>query len=293
MGGNLQKLCYIINCEYVIQQYVWGKMSEYLFKNVDSYDTPDDCRKSLMFKLCGKSRWFFYYHNFGVFCRSGRCGQAGKLDADHQISLSNENIRLIESCGGRIHLRGLNNLRNLNMQPVVLAGNHMSLLETAILHAITREYVDFSFIIKRSLLDIPYFRDILHTLDAVPITRNNPREDLKTVLTEGKRVLTGGRSMVVFPQGTRSREFNPEHFSSIALKLAKSSGVPIVPMALKTDFIGQGKWLRDLGPVYPEREVWFEFGQPIEITGNGAAQQQIIVDFIKSRVDKWLELDKK
>jgi 1-acyl-sn-glycerol-3-phosphate acyltransferase len=163
----------------------------------------------------------------------------------------------------------------------------MSLLETAAMHAVIREYVDFSFVIKDSLLKIPYMRDILTSMQAIPVSRTNPREDLKTVLAEGKKILASGRSMVVFPQATRTRTFDPEQFNSIGVKLAKAAGVPVVPMALKTDFLECGRIIRDLGPIFPEREVRFEFGAPMQIEGNGQEQQKKIIEFISNAFASW------
>ena len=268
-------------------------MSEYMFHGLDSYDTPDNHPVSLMFKLMFKSRWYFYLRNFGTFVKSGRCAAKGKLDKDNQIHYSNDNIRLIEDCGSKVHLRGLNNLRELNGKPIVLIGNHMSLLETASLHAIIREYVDFGFVVKESLLHTAYIKDILNALGALGVSRTNPREDLKKVLTEGKKVLQSGRSMIVFPQHTRTREFDREQFNSIGVKLAKSAGVPVVPMALKTDFLENGKLIRDLGPIRPEREVYFEFGPAMEIEGNGQAQQEYIENFISDAFVRWKNEEKR
>lgn len=262
-------------------------MSEYLFAGMDSYDTPEGHPVSLGFRMMFRSRWYFYFHNFGIFIRSGRLASRGKLDKENQIRLSSENIELIENCGTRIHLRGLFHLRDLHDRPVVIVGNHMSLLETAVMHAIIREYVDFSFVVKNSLLRTPYMKDILNTIGAIGLTRENPREDLKAVLTEGKRILQSGRSMIVFPQATRTRVFDREQFNSIGVKLAKSAGVPVVPMALKTDMLESGRILRDLGPIFPERDVRFEFGPAMEIEGTGQAQQQAIEEFITAAFARW------
>ena len=260
---------------------------DYIFRDVDVYDTPADNRTSIAFKLLLKNRWYFYAGIFGVFCRSGYLGARGRLDKAAQIDNSMRNFRLVERCGGRIHVAGLNNLRAADGRPVVIVSNHMSLLETGLLHAVAREYVDFSFVVKKSLMDVPYFRDILKALDAIPVTRENPREDLKTMLREGKRILKSGRSLIVFPQSTRSEVLDPEKFNSIGVKLAKSADVPVLPLALKTDFLANGKLLRDMGPVRPERRVCFEFAPMLEITGNGQEEQARIVDFISSRLDEW------
>lgn len=264
-------------------------MSGSLFTGKDSYDTPDNIPVSLAYRLMLRSRWYFYLYNFGIFLQSGRLGAKGKLDKDAQIRLSSGNVHLIERVGGRVHIRGLENMRSLNGGPAVIIANHMSLLETAIMHAIIREDLDFSFVVKESLLHIPYFKHILASMNAIPVSRTNPREDLKTVLAEGKKALLSGRSMIVFPQSTRLDYFDPEQFNSIGVKLAKSANVPILPLALKTDFISIGKVVRDMGPIHPEKDVWFEFGKPLTVEGNGQEQHRQVIDFISSRFAAWKE----
>ena len=263
----------------------------YFFSNVDSYDTPDNLPVSPLFRIF--KRWYFYAVNFAVFCTCGKLGSKGRLDGEAQIAQSSRNLKLVERCGGKVHIRGLNNLRALNGRPCVLVANHMSLLETAMIHAVSREYVDFSFVVKASLFKIPYFRHIIGSLDAIAVSRVNPREDLKLVLSEGKRILQGGRSIIIFPQSTRSDDVDPEHFNTIGIKLAKSAGVPVLPFALKTDFTGVGKVIRDLGPIRPEREVWFEFAPAVEIEGNGHEQHRKIVDFISGKVAEWRQREAK
>ena len=263
---------------------------QYLFAG-DAYDTPESMRKSMLYRLSLGSRWYFYLNNFGIFARTGRCGRRGRLDKERQIYYSNKNFRLVEKCGGRIHLRGLENLRDVSGEPVVLIGNHMSLLETALFHAVAREYLDFTFVIKQSLLTVPFFRDIMRSLGAIPVGRENPRDDLRAVLGDGKKVLESGRSIIIFPQSTRSETFDAAKFNSIGIKLAKSAGVRVLPFALKTDFLGNGKYLRDMGPVRPKRGVYFEFAPARAVEGNGQALQQEIIGFIHSRLASWQEMD--
>ena len=263
---------------------------QYLFAG-DAYDTPESMRKSMLYRLSLGSRWYFYLNNFGIFARTGRCGRRVRLDKERQIYYSNKNFRLVEKCGGRIHLRGLENLRDVSGEPVVLIGNHMSLLETALFHAVAREYLDFTFVIKQSLLTVPFFRDIMRSLGAIPVGRENPRDDLRAVLGDGKKVLESGRSIIIFPQSTRSETFDAAKFNSIGIKLAKSAGVRVLPFALKTDFLGNGKYLRDMGPVRPKRGVYFEFAPARAVEGNGQALQQEIIGFIQSRLASWQAMD--
>ena len=265
--------------------------SAYSFYNVDGYDTPEDNRSSLWFHLCLRSRWYYYFGFFGTFFCGGIMAPFGKLDANAQTRFSNSNLHLIEKCGGRVHIAGLENLRMVAGKPVVVVANHMSLLEAGLLHAVMRGYLDVSFVVKESLLRVPFFRDVIKSIDVIPVTRENPREDLKTMLREGKRILASGRSLLVFPQSTRTELLDPEKFNTIGVKLARSAGVPVLPLALKTDFVANGRLVRDLGPIRPERIVCFEFAPPIEVVGNGQEAQHAIIEFINSRLVEWRKLD--
>ncbi|MDD3885890.1 MAG: lysophospholipid acyltransferase family protein [Victivallaceae bacterium] len=266
-------------------------MSPYYLFDGDTYDTPANAKKSLLFRLMLGCRWYFYLRNFFIFYRTGELARKGKLTRDEQIRLANGNIRLVEACGGKIHLRGLNNLRAVNGEAVVLIGNHMSMLETALFHAILREHCDFTFVIKAALLKVPFFRHIMVYLQAIPVGRDNPRDDLRAVLNDGKARLDAGRSVVIFPQSTRSEEFDPAKFNSIGVKLARNAGVKVLPFALKTDFQGNGKYLRDMGPIRPEREVWFEFAPARAVEGNGQETMKEIIEFIGERLTYWRSLE--
>ena len=261
-------------------------LSNYLFTGND-YDTPENLPHAFMDNLLLRSRWYFYWKNFGVFVRTGKCGRAGKLDAFMQTEFSNENTRLVEAVGGKVHLRNLDNIAKLNGQSAVIVANHMSLLETALLHSVMRPRLDFTFVIKRSLFDVKYFGDIMRSLEAIAVDRVNPRDDFKAVLTEGKERLARGKSIVLFPQATRSEAFIPENFNTIGIKLAKAAGVPVLPLALKTDFLGNGKLLRDMGPVRRKHEIYFEFAEPEMVTDSGKELHEKIIAFIQDRLKTW------
>lgn len=253
----------------------------------DSYDTPDGTKRSLLYRLLFGNRFYFYFNNFYIFFKTGLCARRGELNAENQIFYSNQNFKLVEKCGGKIHLKGLDNLTRLEGKPVILLGNHMSLLETALFHSIIRGRMDFTFVIKKALFKVPYFGDIMLALQAIPVTRKDARNDLKMLLREGKYLVKNGKSIIMFPQGTRSETFSPKKFSSIGMKLARNAKVNVVPFALKTDFLKNGKIFRDLGPVCPKNHVYFEFGEPIKIEGNGKNANQEVIDFISSRLEKW------
>lgn len=253
----------------------------------DSYDTPENTSRSILDYAMLGCRASFYIRNFYVFCQSGREAKSGIFPQNRQTIRSLENFRIVESCGGRFHLRGLDNLNKTSGAAVVI-GNHMSLLETAVLHAFVRPRIDFCFVIKQSLFDVPFFGDIMRHLDCIAVGRENPRDDFKMVMEEGKKRIEQGRSVVIFPQSTRSAVFRPSQFNTIGVKLAKNSGAPIIPLALRTDFLQNGKYIKDLGPIKRARPIHFEFGEPImKVSGSGKAEHAMVVDFIKKRLSSW------
>lgn len=251
----------------------------------DSYDTPPGVPHSLWDNLFFRTRFWFYLRNNAIFVQSGWLANHTDFDGNAQTSQSYKNVRLIESLGGTLHLRGLNHLDSLD-GPAVLIGNHMSLLETALIHAFLRPRLSFCYIIKKQLLDVPFFNAIMRKLEAIDVGRVNAREDFKRVMELGKERLSRGISVLLFPQATRSETFDESQFNTIGVKLAAHAGVPIVPLALRTDFVGCGKTFRSLGPLRRDRPVRFEFGEPFRVENPKAAHQRV-VDFIESRLLEW------
>ena len=108
------------------------------------------------------------------------------------------------------------------------------------------------------------------------------------MLTGGVERLKRGISMVVFPQGTRTTDYDEAKFNSIAIKIAKRAGVPVVPIAMRTDAWGSDGWkVRDFGKIRPQCPVHFEFGEPMEIEGNGRDNQARLAAFIGERYRSW------
>jgi 1-acyl-sn-glycerol-3-phosphate acyltransferase len=91
----------------------------------------------------------------------------------------------------------------------------------------------------------------------------------------------------VFPQGTRTELWKRSGFNSLGVKLASKAGVPIMPVALKTDFWGSSGLFRGFGPVRRDRMIHIEFGEPMSISGRGKTEHEACLDFIESRLRAW------
>ena len=230
----------------------------------------------------------FYKKIVSVVVWSSRKAKRGLYGYPEWIHASQGILRAAEHVGTRINIEGLDNIRGLD-RPCVFIGNHMSTLETFLLPMLIGAHMDVTFIVKQSLITFPVFKHVMISRNPIVVGRANPREDLAIVMNEGTQKLQDGTSIIVFPQRTRATQFSPEEFNTIGVKLAKKAGVPVVPIALKTNAWGTGKGslLRDFGPFDPTQEVHIAFDKMIEIKNKGQEEHQHIIQFITEKLDSW------
>jgi len=258
----------------------------------NEYITPDEVKSPLGDKLLFKSRWYFYIEILRSVSRLKPFALDGSYDRVMWANSSFEMFKLAESCGCRFNMTGLDNIRANPDEPMVIVSNHMSTLETVVFPAIFASMREVTFVIKDSIMKNPIFKHIMGTRNPVVVSRVNPREDLKTVLKEGTERLKNGTSVIIFPQSTRAEEFNPSEFNSLAVKLARKAQVPLMPVAIKTDFWGNGKvsLFKEFGPLHRDRAAYMDFGEPFPLKGNGNEEHQMVIDFIENRLEKWRSL---
>jgi len=195
-------------------------------------------------------------------------------------------LQLAETAGCRCHISGFRHLEAVD-GPAVIVANHISAFETMVLPGMILPFKPFSFVLKSSLMKYPVLGKVLNGIDPIVVERANAREDLRTVLTEGHARLEAGKSVLLFPQHTRSLEIDLTGFNSLGVKLARGTGVPIVPIALRTDFLGKGRLIKDIGPIDPSLDLYFECGPALEVEGNGKEAHRASVDFIVERLKRW------
>jgi 1-acyl-sn-glycerol-3-phosphate acyltransferase len=202
-----------------------------------------------------------------------------------------ELLRAMEQTGAQIIFENMSALERVP-KPFVLIGNHMSMLETMLLPCMILPFSKVTFVVKRNLVEVPVFKHIMKATRPTVVDRVNPRDDFKTVMEEGVKQLSAGISYIVFPQSTRAAHFDPEQFNSIGMKLALKAGVPVLPLALKTDALQNGKWIKDLGKFDTQKPIRFAFGEPILKFGPGGRDEhEQVRDFIQLKLASW-EQDK-
>jgi len=115
--------------------------------------------------------------------------------------------------------------------PFVILSNHQSAWETMGFHLV---FPHLSFVMKRSLLFIPFFGWGVAAMGPISIDRSKSRAALMRLDRQGRDRTRRGFSVVVFPEGTRMPPGSRGEYSQGGAWLAKRLGLPVVPVAVNS-----------------------------------------------------------
>lgn len=159
----------------------------------------------------------------------------GDLEREREYilkSTSSWGPMVMEMFGSTVNVQGIENLPDKG--PVVLVGNHQGYADIFAYCAAFKKF-QFAFVAKEDLAKIPLYGEWIRRIRSVFIKRKDPRAALKAI-NEGIKYIEQGFSLVIFPEGTRSKGPVPGPFQKGSLKLATKPGVPIVPISLNGSY---------------------------------------------------------
>ena len=159
-------------------------------------------------------------------------------------------LRLI--MGTTTEVRGLENIPE---GPVLVAGKHMSTYDTILPFLYLDQPV---FILKRELLYYPFLGWYAMRTGMIAIDRDGGLQTLKAMTDKASRATKNGRSIVVFPEGTRKWANEATDYKPGVALLYKELNLPCVPLALNTGLCWHPKGVRRT-----PGKVVFEFLPPI------------------------------
>jgi 1-acyl-sn-glycerol-3-phosphate acyltransferase len=168
--------------------------------------------------------------------------------------------------GIKVEAIGLKNVP-LN-KPLILVANHQGAADIPVLLAYLP--VRFRFAIKKELFKVPLFGWYLRQAGYFPIDRQVILSAYKT-LDQIIKILKAGESVMIFPEGTRSRDGSLGKFKRGSLMAALKSGAPVVPIAIDGSYniMPKGTYL-----VNPSR-IKLSVGKPIYITDEKEYDQKV------------------
>jgi 1-acyl-sn-glycerol-3-phosphate acyltransferase len=107
--------------------------------------------------------------------------------------------------------------------------NHQSAMDIPVLFA--NLPVQFRFVAKRSLFNLPFMGSHLRRSGHVPVDRDRPHQAMKSMKMAAQEIREG-KSVLLFPEGHRSRNGQLLPFKAGSFYIAILAGVPIVPITL-------------------------------------------------------------
>jgi 1-acyl-sn-glycerol-3-phosphate acyltransferase len=159
----------------------------------------------------------------------------------------------------------------------VVVANHESFCDILVLLANLPMQVRF--MAKRSVFRVPVLGWSIAAAGFIPVDREDRSRGSETVAAALAR-LSGGRSVVVFPEETRSRTGDLLPFKRGAAHLALKSGLPLLPIGLAGTFrvLPPGSLLIAPGPVV------MSVGDPIEVAGRTLKDRETLTRAAREEV---------
>ena len=112
--------------------------------------------------------------------------------------------------------------------PAVIVVNHLSVVDILVLHGLLRP---FKWVSKASNFRIPFLGWNMVLNGYVPIERG-AADSARRMMARCRELLREGSPVLFFPEGTRSEDGMLQPFKDGAFRLARETGVPVIPVAL-------------------------------------------------------------
>lgn len=157
--------------------------------------------------------------------------------------------------------------------PVILACKHQSAWETMIFSTLIDKFV---IVLKNQLIQIPVWGSYLIKLNSIVIDRSNGVKSLKSLLKQGHEAIDNGMSILIFPEGPRSKYGEPANLMAGIGVIYKEFNVPVVPIALNS-----GKFWARRSKFKKPGCITLEFLEPVPA---GLARNEFM-SLLKERID--------
>lgn len=142
-------------------------------------------------------------------------------------------------CGIDTEIRGR---ENLTTEPVIYAGKHHCMLDVFIPFLVCR---DPAIILKKELLYYPFLGWYALKTSMIPIDRAGTSKTLKKMVAEAKKRADQGRSLIIFPEGTRTAPgADPAYQAAGISAFNKALNLPVVPVATNAGLCWPAKGVR-------------------------------------------------
>lgn len=149
----------------------------------------------------------------------------------------------------------ISGLENIPSGQFIIGCNHQSAWETFIFSIL---FNNLAIVIKKELLNKPIAGLYFKKLGCIPIDRSSSIKAIKTLMISGSEAFKNGKSILIFPNGTRSPASEQVEYKSGIYALYKTLQIPVIPA-----HVNSGEhWARNSFRKIPGT-IMLDFKQPI------------------------------
>jgi 1-acyl-sn-glycerol-3-phosphate acyltransferase len=167
----------------------------------------------------------------------------------------------------------------LRGKPQIFMANHQS--DFDILIVLAHIPGQFRWLVKKELFHIPVFGAAMKSAGYIEIDRNN-REKAMQSLDQAALRIREGKSIMAFPEGTRSRFGEIKHFKQGTFYLAIKSGAPIVPISI----IGSGEIMPKRSLKIKPGKIKLVIDKPIDVKNIMLENRQELITIVRNTIIK-------
>lgn len=182
---------------------------------------------------------------------------------------NNFSLRIL--CGLKVEVSGR---EHLPFKPVVFLSNHQSTWETAVFQSILPP---IAWVVKRELQWIPLFGWAMATMRPIAIDRSAGKRAMQQIIEQGQLLMQQGRSIIIFPEGTRMAPGEKRRYGIGGAVLATATGTPVVPIA------------HNAGLLWPRRGFLKRPGTIQMVIGPQIATKGRKPEEVNKEVQAWIE----
>jgi 1-acyl-sn-glycerol-3-phosphate acyltransferase len=183
---------------------------------------------------------------------------------------------LLAIAGAKVTVEGLENIDPEGSY--VFASNHLSYMDTP--SVLSNIPVQFRFLAKAGLFQIPFLGWHLKTAGHIPVPREDPRAAVRTLALAAETIRNRGISLLIFPEGGRSPDGVLQEFKDGAAYIAIKAHVPLVPIAI----IGTREVLAMGSSTFRSGKVRIRIGEPIPTTGLALPARRELTQTVRARI---------
>ena len=151
--------------------------------------------------------------------------------------------------GVRLEVSGLENIEEGT--PYIVVANHRSNIDIMTLARALP--IPIRFLSKKEVLQFPLMGAAMRGVGMVPLDREMGRKELASIIRSARLLVSEGRSLVIFPEGTRSITGEMLPFKYGAFFIAAQVGCPVLPVAIS-----------GTGAIWPPQS-WVIKGGPVRV----------------------------